>query len=107
MGAVWDALGKAAARDLVGMRRLCARLWPAFVAPVRAGELGAREFARLMVKARGLFQDEGCLADGLGGKAAGDGAEVRRRADNGELVPPTRYGGRMLPRYWAPLTDWL
>lgn len=64
-GAVWDSLGKGAARDLVAFKNVCERLWTPFVTPIRRQEYGPRDFSRLMVRNRALFQSEAGLQDNL------------------------------------------
>ncbi|KAF2478625.1 origin recognition complex subunit 5 C-terminus-domain-containing protein [Neohortaea acidophila] len=89
--AVWDSLGAAAARDLVSFREACLKLWPAFVAPVVAGEFGTRDFSRLLVSQRRLFQDEGVLLHSILDAGAvttttnGVAAAVERKATTHEL----------------------
>jgi origin recognition complex subunit 5 len=65
-GVVWDtyARGGGAARDLAGFRGACDRLWRAFVQPVAAGRVGARDVARLVVMARRalFFRDDDNVA---------------------------------------------
>ncbi|KAF2858474.1 hypothetical protein K470DRAFT_221211 [Piedraia hortae CBS 480.64] len=61
--AVWDSLGQHAARDLESLRELCDRLWRPFVEPITKGEFGPRDFSRLLVAQRRLFQDESALQD--------------------------------------------
>lgn len=56
--AVWDSIGQAAARDLVSFRAVCEKLWNPFVKPILDGQYGPREFSKLMVKNRALFQSE-------------------------------------------------
>ncbi len=64
--AVHDALVRTAGpRTLPALRRACAALWPRFTAPVAAGTHRAREFGRLLVAARLLFQDEAVLQPGI------------------------------------------
>jgi origin recognition complex subunit 5 len=63
VGVAWDTLGRGAARDVASLRAACARLWPEFVQPVREGAFGTRDFARLVVARRALFQDERCLVE--------------------------------------------
>ncbi|KAK7752927.1 hypothetical protein SLS62_005086 [Diatrype stigma] len=66
--AVHDALIRTAGpRTLPGLLRACRALWPRFTAPVAAGTHRAREFSRLLVAARVLFQDESVLQPGIGG----------------------------------------
>ncbi|MCJ1382573.1 hypothetical protein MMC17_005686 [Xylographa soralifera] len=60
-GAVWDSLGKGAARDVVSLRNVCERLWVPFVLPIRDGLSGTREFSKLLVRNRSLFQAESAL----------------------------------------------
>lgn len=60
-GAMWDTLAKGAARDLASFRDICHKLWPAFTAPIVQGTFGTRDFARLMVSRRTIFQDESVL----------------------------------------------
>lgn len=56
--AVWDSIGQAAARDLISFRAVCEKLWNPFVKPILDGQYGPREFSKLMVKNRALFQSE-------------------------------------------------
>jgi origin recognition complex subunit 5 len=62
---VWDSLAQNAARDLVSFRDVCTKLWRPFVAPIIKGDFGTRDFSRLMVAQRRLFQDEGVLLDSI------------------------------------------
>jgi origin recognition complex subunit 5 len=61
--AIWDSLAQNAARDLVSFKEVCHKLWRPFVAPILTGEFGTRDFPRLLVNRRTLFQDEGALLD--------------------------------------------
>lgn len=61
--AVWDSLAKSAARDVVSFRHLAEKLWRPFVASIIDGTYGTRDFSRLMVAKRGLFQSEDMLID--------------------------------------------
>ncbi|KAL0259163.1 hypothetical protein SLS55_006668 [Diplodia seriata] len=63
LGVVWDALAKSAARDVVGFGALADKLWDAFVGPIRDGAFGTRDFSRLLVHRRALFQSEAALVD--------------------------------------------
>ncbi|EME47099.1 hypothetical protein DOTSEDRAFT_122613 [Dothistroma septosporum NZE10] len=63
--AVWDALAQNAARDLVAYRGACHKLWRPFVAPVIKGDFGTRDFSRLLVAQRRLFQDESVLLESI------------------------------------------
>ena len=62
-GAVWDSFGQGAARDISSFRATCERLWKPFLKPVLDGTYNPRDFSRLMVRNRGLFQSEGALMD--------------------------------------------
>ena len=64
-GAVWDSLGKGAARDVVTFRIVCERLWTPFVMPIRDRSYGTRDFSKLMVKNRALFQSEAALIENI------------------------------------------
>ncbi|KAF2810873.1 uncharacterized protein BDZ99DRAFT_462173 [Mytilinidion resinicola] len=61
LAAVWDSLAKGAARDLVSYRVVCTKLWRPFVAPIVDGTFGTRDFSRLMVHRRTIFQGEDAL----------------------------------------------
>lgn len=63
IAAVWDSLGQSAARDIVSFREVCLRLWPLFTQPIIEGLYGVKEFSKLMVRNRGLFQSEACLLE--------------------------------------------
>ena len=63
IAAAWDSLGQNVARDIVSFREVCTRLWPPFVQPITDGLYGVREFSKLMVRNRGLFQSEAALLD--------------------------------------------
>ena len=63
LGAVYDSLSKHTGRDLVSFRLCAMRLWGGFVEPVVKGTFGTRDFARLMVNRRGIFQGEEGVLD--------------------------------------------
>ena len=69
--ACYDSLGAAAARDIVSFQSVCRKLWPPFVQPILDKDGGApgdywpREFSKLMVKNRTLFQSETALIDSI------------------------------------------
>ena len=63
--AVWDSQAKTAARDVVSFRALCRRLWRPFVKPIKEGRFGMKDFSRLMVTNRALFQGEEGLREGV------------------------------------------
>lgn len=60
-GAVHDALVKSAARSLPALRLACDSLWRRFTAPIREGNLGPKDFSKLLIAARVHFQDESLL----------------------------------------------
>ncbi|KAF2182865.1 hypothetical protein K469DRAFT_751988 [Zopfia rhizophila CBS 207.26] len=63
LGAVYDSLSKHTGRDLVSFRNTSLRLWRDFVAPVVDGTFGTRDFSRLMVNRRHIFQGEEAVLD--------------------------------------------
>lgn len=63
LGAVYDSLSKHTGRDLLSFRATAMRLWRAFVVPIVSGEFGTRDFSRLMVNRRHLFQGEEAVLD--------------------------------------------
>lgn len=63
--AVWDALGQNVARDFVSYRDVCHKLWRPFVSPIVKGDFGTRDFSRLLVNQRRLFQDESVLLESI------------------------------------------
>lgn len=64
-GAVWDSLGQGAARDILSFRATCSRLWKPFTEPILKGDYGVREFSKLMVRNRALFQGEAALTESI------------------------------------------
>lgn len=63
--AVWDSLGQSAARDIVSFREVCSRLWRPFTQPIIEGHYGVKDFSKLMVRNRTLFQSEAALTDDI------------------------------------------
>ncbi|KAI4128452.1 MAG: hypothetical protein LQ338_002725 [Usnochroma carphineum] len=64
--AVHDSLAQpAASNSLPLFRTLCSRLWHPFIAPVLNGQYAPREFSKLMVRNRYLFQSEDALKDSI------------------------------------------
>ncbi|KAJ4989070.1 origin recognition complex subunit orc5 [Stagonosporopsis vannaccii] len=63
LAAVYDSLSKHTGRDLLSFRAAALRLWRPFVAPIVAGDFGTRDFSRLMVNRRHLFQGEEAVLD--------------------------------------------
>jgi origin recognition complex subunit 5 len=63
--AVWDSLASGAARDIVTFRSIVDKLWRPFVQPIVDNTYGTRDFSKLMVAQRKLFQTESCLLDSV------------------------------------------
>lgn len=63
--AVWDSLASGAARDIVSFRSIADKLWRPFVQPIVDGTYGTRDFSRLLVSQRRLFQAESALLDNV------------------------------------------
>lgn len=61
--AVYDSLSKHTGRDLISFKSCAMRLWRPFVEPVVSGQFGTRDFSRLMVNRRHLFQVEDSVLD--------------------------------------------
>ncbi|KAI0856349.1 origin recognition complex subunit Orc5 [Xylaria cubensis] len=89
--AVHDSLTRPAARTLPRLRHACASLWPRFTAPVAAGTHKAREFSKLLIAARGYFQDENVLEPGIQRSSTkNNGASEKKKSpDLSTLLPPT------------------
>ncbi|KAF1844489.1 uncharacterized protein K460DRAFT_285206 [Cucurbitaria berberidis CBS 394.84] len=60
---VYDSLSKHTGRDLISFRSCAMKLWRPFVEPVVSGQFGTRDFSRLMVNRRHLFQLEDSVLD--------------------------------------------
>jgi origin recognition complex subunit 5 len=80
--AVWDSLGQNVARDLDSYLIVCDRIWPKFVAPIIKGDFGTRDFSRLLVHQRKLFQDESVLLHSL---ISDDSSLIRTKAKAQDL----------------------
>ncbi|KAF2734225.1 hypothetical protein EJ04DRAFT_577120 [Polyplosphaeria fusca] len=63
LGAVYESLSKHTGRDLVSFRNTSMRLWRDFVRLIVDGTFGTRDFSRLMVNRRHLFQGEDAVLD--------------------------------------------
>lgn len=61
--AVWDSQAKFVGRDIISFRTIAEKLWPSFVAPIVEAAYGPRDFSKLMVAKRSLFQSEDQLHD--------------------------------------------
>ncbi|KAH9843437.1 Origin recognition complex subunit 5 [Teratosphaeria destructans] len=75
--AVWDSLAQNAARDLLSFRDLCHKIWRPFVEPIITGQFGTKDFSRLLVNRRSLFQDESVLLDTIAPVASGTASKRR------------------------------
>ncbi|KAL8924519.1 MAG: hypothetical protein Q9208_003994 [Pyrenodesmia sp. 3 TL-2023] len=63
--AVHDSLAQPASNSLPALRTLCSRLWHPFIAPILAHQYTPREFSKLMVRNRYLFQSEDALKESI------------------------------------------
>ncbi|MCJ1387168.1 hypothetical protein MMC18_000008 [Xylographa bjoerkii] len=90
-GAIWDSLGKGAARDIVSFRNVCQRLWVNFVQPIRDGLSGTREFSKLLVRNRSLFQAENALNERIVPPASTAGTTNKALKYSHELPYYTSY----------------
>jgi origin recognition complex subunit 5 len=63
--AVWDTLSKHSGRDIISFRATCTRLYPSFIAPLEDGLFTTKDFSRLLVSRRSLFQDEHVLVPSI------------------------------------------
>lgn len=59
--AVWDSQAKFAGRDIVSFEAITRKLWQPFVTPIINGIYGPRDFSKLIVARRMLFQSEDML----------------------------------------------
>lgn len=62
---VWDSLAKHTSRDILSLRDVCMKLWPSFTQPIRDGNYFVKDFSRLIVSRRALFQDEQMLVPSI------------------------------------------
>ncbi|KAF1952083.1 hypothetical protein CC80DRAFT_480102 [Byssothecium circinans] len=61
--AVYDSVSKHTVRDLVSFRSAARKLWRPFVEPIVASTFGTRDFSRLMINRKHLFQSEEAILD--------------------------------------------
>lgn len=61
--AVYDSLSKHTGRDLLSFRSCATKLWRPFVEPIVSGQFGTRDFSRLIINRRHLFQVEDSVLD--------------------------------------------
>ncbi|KAI4608392.1 hypothetical protein J4E83_009197 [Alternaria metachromatica] len=83
--AVYDSLAKHTGRDLISFKSCAMRLWRPFVEPVVSGQFGTRDFSRLMVNRRHLFQ----LEDSVLNRIISDAAEPVKEATPAGIPPAT------------------
>ncbi|KAH6642395.1 origin recognition complex subunit 5 C-terminus-domain-containing protein [Boeremia exigua] len=102
LGAVYDSLSKHTGRDLLSFRAAALRLWPQFVAPVVMGEFGTRDFSRLMVNRRHLFQGEEAVLDRI---IAPKSVSTEKNGDVGKAITRKAVPGivQNLPFYTSHL----
>ena len=63
--ALWESFGRSIARDLLNFRRLAEKLWKPFISSIQDGTYGVRDFPKLMIAKRQLFQSESVLRHDL------------------------------------------
>ncbi|KAJ4370024.1 hypothetical protein N0V83_005788 [Neocucurbitaria cava] len=63
LAAVYDSLTKHTGKSLISFKSCAMKLWRPFVEPVVSGQFGTRDFSRLMVNRRHLFQLEDSVLD--------------------------------------------
>lgn len=85
LGAVYDSLSKHTGRDLISFRKTAHTIWRKFVEPVVTGQFGTRDFSRLMVNRRHLFQLEESVLD----RIIKDAEPEKPATTNGVLEPST------------------
>jgi origin recognition complex subunit 5 len=61
--AIWDSLSRNTARDVLSFRELADKLWPHFTISILDGTHSPREFSKVLVARRALFQDEDVLIE--------------------------------------------
>ena len=96
-GAVHDALTKSAARALPAFRSACNSLWPRFTAPLREGNLGPKDFTKMLIAARVHFQDESLLDPGISGLSPYQHAAAKTPVQSAERNAKTPGRGSTAP----------
>lgn len=96
-GAVHDALTKSAARTLPAFRSACNSLWPRFTVPLREGNLGPKDFTKMLIAARVHFQDEGLLDPGILGLSPHQQAAPKAHVQSVGRNPKTLGQGSTAP----------
>jgi origin recognition complex subunit 5 len=85
ISALYDSLSKHTGRDLISFRSCATKLWRPFVEPVVSGQFGTRDFSRLIINRRHLFQVEDSVLDHIIKTAEPE----KTTTTNGTLDPAT------------------
>lgn len=103
--AVWDSLGQSVARDLVAFRDVCHKLWRPFIGPIVKGDFGTRDFSRLVVAQRRLFQDESVLLESI----LAEPAKATQQQQQHPTTPTAKAKAHELPYYakWLLIAAYL
>ena len=75
--ALWESFGKSTANDLINFRQLTEKLWRLFVVSIEDGTFSVRDFSKLMIAKRQLFQSENALQNNINIAFEGDAASVK------------------------------
>ncbi|KAF2024011.1 hypothetical protein EK21DRAFT_118208 [Setomelanomma holmii] len=96
IAAVYDSLSKHTGRDLVSFRCCAMKLWRPFVEPVINGQFGTRDFSRLIINRRHLFQLEDSVLDRI--------VKTSEPTTNGTLEPstPSQRRATKMPTHTLP-----
>ena len=65
LAALWDSLAKDTDRDVVSFEELAHKLWLPFIKPIHEKTYGAKDFTRLMIAQRPLFQSEDAVNESI------------------------------------------
>ena len=98
LGVVWDSLSKHAGRDLVRFELCAHRLWRDFVRPINEGVFGTRDFSRLLVNRRHVFQNDSALLDRVLPSTTASEAAAAKLPSHQASFPD----GRSAPKPLAP-----
>ena len=93
--ALWDSFGKSTAQDLISFRRLAEKLWRPFVVSIEDGTYSIKDFSKLMIAKRHLFQGENALQNNMA-ITSGDATQMKSERGWLRLCPVTlRYTNRV------------
>jgi origin recognition complex subunit 5 len=100
----YDSIGKGAARHLKPFTAVCHKLWRPFVQPIVDGTFGTRDFTKLLVSRRAIFQGEDFLTGNtMKQKKPEQGSLVQKRTGTflsfNWCSSLTRTGNHDLPYY--------